>query len=181
MTFNRFPLAQASSRNGAAAAGAFSQRRFQIALLLLPLGARLARIELDEKVSGLDAAAILDGDPDDPARIERLHHLGASARLDAALGHGVNLKPAEIGPGERSRKKEANQPDHGDPYGRWRRFKKFEGRGQEFAIHPVHATRRDGGRFASAARAAGHSKGNAFDPWHGPYPAFSDCIRQSLE
>jgi hypothetical protein len=53
--------------------------------LLFTLGARLARVELDEKVSGLDPAAIFDGDPDDPARIERLHHLGASARLNAAL------------------------------------------------------------------------------------------------
>jgi hypothetical protein len=53
----RFTLAQAGSRNGGAAAGAFSQRRLQIALLLLPLGARLARVELNEKVSGLEAAS----------------------------------------------------------------------------------------------------------------------------
>ena len=149
--FQRFFFAQAGRGNGDAPARGFGKRRLQIALLLFAIGAGLPRVEFNEKIAGLNPAAILDGDPDNPARIERLDHLGSSARLDAALGDGVNLKPAEIGPGERGREEKADHPNRSDPHGRRGRLKKFERGGQKLAIHLVHAKGRQRYRSRSAA------------------------------
>jgi len=140
----RLGAAPARRSDGHAAARPFCFRRFKVARQGLAVGTGLGGVELQQQIAGGHPAAVLDRNGDDLAGLERLHDLGASAWLDAALGDGVDVEPAEIGPSQGGGKGGADQPDGRHPHGRRRRFQQFQGRGEEFPVDGVHLSRQRG-------------------------------------
>src|SRR2546423_1242000 len=69
------------------------------------------RFSINSRVAGFAPAAVLDQDAHHSPGLEGLHHLRASARLNLAGRDGVDVHPAEIGPGERRGKERADRPD----------------------------------------------------------------------
>jgi hypothetical protein len=119
--------------------------RFQVPFLFFAICPCFAGIEFYEKVARRNLAAVLDpGNGDDLAGVERLHDFGAPARLNAPLRDRIDFEPAEIGPGKRASKNEADDPDRDDADGRGGRLVKFQRCGQEFAVNVVHTHRGHG-------------------------------------
>ena len=101
------------------------------------------RIELDERLAGLDAIADVDVDGGDLAGIERFDHLDAPDAFDFALGDRVHVEPANKRPSQRRGEEQADRHHHDDGQGRGRSFEDLERRGQKLAIAPGDARLRE--------------------------------------
>ncbi len=76
-------------------------RRHKIALIMPPLGVVHGRIELNKRIASFYRLSVMDMDSTHDAGLERLNHLGMSARNDFSLCRGDDVDPAQIGPCER--------------------------------------------------------------------------------
>ncbi len=96
--------------------------------------AGFGRIQLEQKVAGLDCLAGLDVNRGHLAGIERLDHFGIAEGLDLSRGDGVHVEPAEIRPCQGDDGESGNRRHHGDWQRRRRRLEDFKRSGQELAI-----------------------------------------------
>ena len=110
----RRKLVRQRDRHRETAARRFRGRAFEVAQLCFAIRGGVGRIKLDQRIAGLDGAAVLDEHLDHPAGFEGLHHLGSADRLNPTGRDRLDVELAEIGPGERRRGGNADKPQESD-------------------------------------------------------------------
>jgi hypothetical protein len=78
--------------------------------------------------------SVLDVEPEDLARLERLDHLDAPLGLDLALRHRVDVDEAQIRPGERDDGEGAERQQERPACRGRRSLEDFQRRGKELPI-----------------------------------------------
>ena len=112
--------------NGVAATRNFGQRSIERFFARVRVGARFRRVKLQQQVPGFDAIAVSHGDRRDLAGLQRLDDFGARFGLDLSRRDGIDVKPAKIGPNEKSGEECANRQQRRDRQRGWRSLEKFQ-------------------------------------------------------
>src|SRR5262249_16415589 len=128
-----------TAAQGGAQAGDVELRRGKIAAQMVAFGFVHGRIELDQDLADFHALPIAHTDCPHYPGLERLDHLGPSARDDFSPRRGDEVNLAKRRPGQGQPKQRNDRHTNGPPDWRGRRLDDFQRRRQERELMLVTA------------------------------------------